>query len=101
MKLERVLEDRPNFSPETIWYASHVLYITDSKHGKLSRYTAENGLETIAAFAGKLHNVCGITTDDQGLLYVSIQDDADRQGYIVRLASEPLKDVLPLAAKRN
>jgi sugar lactone lactonase YvrE len=73
MKLERVLEDRPSFSPETIWYANHVLYITDSKHGKLSRYTDEDGLKTIAAFAGKLHNVCGVTTDAEGRLYVSIR----------------------------
>ena len=101
MKLERVLENRPDFSPETIWYANHVLYLTDSKNGKLSRYTAENGLEAIAAFAGKLHNVCGITTDDQGLLYVSIQDDADRQGYIVRLGHEFTKDALPLASRRR
>ena len=101
MKLERVLEDRPSFSPETIWYANHVLYITDSKHGKISRYTAEDGLQTIAAFAGKLHNVCGVTTDADGRLYVSIQDDKDKLGYIVRIAEEQSKDPLPLASQRD
>lgn len=100
-KLERVLEKREAFSPETIWYANHVLYITDSKHGKLSRYTPEDGLETIAAFAGRLHDVCGVTTDEQGQLYVSIQDNANDQGYVLRIGHETAKDIIPLASQRN
>jgi len=101
MKLERVLEKRETFSPETIWYANHVLYITDSKHGKLSRYTPEDGLETIAAFAGKLHDVCGVTTDEQGQLYVSIQNNQDDRGYVVRIGHEATKDVIPLASQHD
>jgi sugar lactone lactonase YvrE len=101
MTLERVLENRPSFSPETIWYVNHTLYITDSKHGKLYRYTTDDGLETIAAFAGKLHNVCGVTTDEQGRLYVSIQDDKDKRGYIVRIALEQPNDPLPVAEQHN
>ena len=100
-KLERVLEKRASFSPETIWYANHALFITDSKHGKLSRYTPEDGLKTIAAFGGKLHDVCGITTDEQGQLYVSIQDNANDQGYVVRIGHEAKKDVIPLASHRE
>ena len=100
-KLERVIEKRETFSPETIWYANHTLYITDSKHGKLSRYTPEDGLETIAAFAGRLHDVCGVTTDEQGQIYVSIQNNKDEQGYVVRIGHEATKDVIPLASHRE
>lgn len=100
-KLERVLENREGFSPETIWYANHVLYITDSKHGKLSRYTPEDGLETMVAFAGKLHDVCGVTTDDQGQLYVSIQDNESDRGYVVKIGHDAAKDVVPLAAQHH
>ena len=101
LKLERVIEKRDAFSPETIWYANHTLYITDSKHGKLSRYTPEDGLETIAAFAGRLHDVCGVTTDEQGQLYVSIQDNANDQGYVVRIGHDTRKDVIPLASQHD
>jgi len=100
-KLERVLENREGFSPETIWFANHVLYITDSKHGKLSRYTPEDGLETMVAFAGKLHDVCGVTTDDQGQLYVSIQDNESDRGYVVKIGHDAAKDVIPLAAQHD
>jgi sugar lactone lactonase YvrE len=90
MKLERLIEKRENFSPEGIWYANQVLYVTDSKHGKLSRYTPEEGLKTIAVFGGKLSRVCGITTDDEGHIFVSIQFDLERKrGYIVELAPDP------------
>lgn len=101
MKLERMLEKREGFSPETIWYANHTLYITDSKHGKLSRYTPEEGLATIAAFAGTLHDVCGVTTDEQGQLYVSIQDNKTDQGYVVRIGHDATKDVIPLASQHD
>ena len=91
MKLQRLLENREGFSPETIWYANHVLYITDSQHGKLSRFTPEEGLKTIAVFGGKLSNVCGITMDEQNNIYVSVQTDLKRKlGYIIKLEHEPL-----------
>ncbi|MBS1808494.1 MAG: hypothetical protein JST84_09910 [Acidobacteria bacterium] len=91
MKLQRLLESREGFSPETIWYANRVLYITDSQNGKLSRFTPEEGLKTIAVFGGRLSNVCGLTMDDQGNLYVSVQTDLKRkQGYLIKLEHEPL-----------
>ncbi|HET6350106.1 MAG TPA: hypothetical protein VFH88_13585 [Candidatus Krumholzibacteria bacterium] len=90
MKLQRVLENRTGFSPETIWYADHTLYITDSKNGKLSRYTPENGLQNIAVFGGKLSYVCGITTDDHSNIYVSIQSSFDPKiGYLIKLEHTP------------
>jgi sugar lactone lactonase YvrE len=89
--LLRVIDHRDGFSPETIWYADHVLYITDSKNGKLSRYTPENGLHNIAVFGGKLKRVCGITTDDHGNIFLSIQSDyADKRGYIIKLEHQPV-----------
>jgi sugar lactone lactonase YvrE len=101
MKLERVLDDREGFSPETIWYAGNVLYITDSKHGKLSRFTPASGLETIAAFAGSLHNVCGVTTDNLGHIYVSIQDHNEDNGYVVEIKRISAKNALSLATGKN
>ena len=89
MKLHRPLENQPGFSPETIWYSRGVLYITDSSDGKLFRYTPEEGLQTIAVFGGKLAAVCGITTDDQGSIYLSIQTNIKHKlGYILRLDKE-------------
>ena len=88
-RLQRLLENQAGFSPETIWYANHVLYITDSQHGKLFRFTPEEGLKTIAVFGGKLSNLCGLTTDEQGSIYVSVQTDLKRKlGYIVKLEHE-------------
>jgi sugar lactone lactonase YvrE len=89
MKLERVIDNHGKFYPETIWYADHTLYINDSMHGKLSRYTPEEGLRTIALFAGKLRNISGITTDDKGSVYVSIQNLREAIGYVVKLEREP------------
>jgi sugar lactone lactonase YvrE len=86
MKLHRPIENQKDFSPETIWYSGGALYITDSRNGKLFRYTAEEGLETIAVFGGKLAAVSGITTDDQGSIYLSIQTNLKKNlGYILRL----------------
>jgi sugar lactone lactonase YvrE len=90
MKLHRPIENREGFSPETIWYSEKALYITDSKNGKLFRYTPEEGLRTIAVFGGKLAAIGGITTDDQGSIYLSIQTDLKRKlSYILRLDREP------------
>jgi sugar lactone lactonase YvrE len=89
MKLHRPLENQPEFSPETIWYSRGVLYITDSKNGKLFGYTPEEGLRTIAVFGGKLAAVGGITTDENGSIYVSIQTDLKHKlGYVLRLDKE-------------
>jgi hypothetical protein len=54
------------------------------------RFTREDGLETIAVFGGKLSYVSGVTTDDRGAIYVSIQSDLKRAiGYIVKLEPDP------------
>ena len=88
-KLQRLIERKEGFSPETIFYFRGTLYITDSQSGKLSRYTPQEGLKTIAVFGGTLRNVQGITADDQGNLYVSIQSDLKHQaGYIVKLEQD-------------
>ena len=85
-KLHRVIEGRDGFTPETLWFANGVLYVTDSDDGKLFRYTPEDGLTTIAVFGGKLAKVHGITTDDRGNIYVSIQTDLKRKiGYILKI----------------
>lgn len=86
-RLHRPVHDREGFSPESIWYASGTLYITDSRDGRLYRYAPERGLETVAAFAGDLANISGVTTDDRGNIYVSVQADVEAgRGYILRLA---------------
>jgi sugar lactone lactonase YvrE len=85
-KLHRPIENVEGFSPETLWYSNGVLYITDSHNGKLFRYTPEEGLETIAVFGGKLAAINGITIDDNGSIYLSVQTDLKRQlGYVLRL----------------
>ena len=89
MKLHRPLENREGFSPETIWYSRGTLYITDSGDGKLFSYTPEEGLKTIAVFGGKLAAVSGVTTDDNGSIYLSVQTNLKKKlGYILRLDKE-------------
>jgi sugar lactone lactonase YvrE len=86
--LHRPIADRGGFSPESLHFAGGALFITDSDHGKLYRYTPEDGLATIAVFGGSLANVQGITSDEAGNLYVSVQSDLKgRRGYILRLAA--------------
>lgn len=88
-KLHRPIENQEGFSPETLWYSNGMLYITDSQNGKLFTYTPEEGLTTIAVFGGKLAAISGITTDDEGNIYLSIQTDLKRKlGYIVKLEKE-------------
>lgn len=86
MTLSRVIEHRDGFSPETLWYSGGTLFITDSLAGKLYRYSPRDGLQTIALFGGVLAKVHGITTDDRGVIYVSIQTDLKgKVGFIVLL----------------
>ncbi len=88
-KLHRLIANRDGFSPETIWYSKGVLYITDSQDGKLFKYTAEDGLNVIAVFGGKLHAVNGVTTDDNGAIYVSIQTDLVKKiGYLIKIEQD-------------
>jgi len=80
------IRGREGFSPETIVWIDGALYITDSDHGVVYRYTPEAGLAPIAAFVGALANVQGITSDGAGGLYVSVRAGEDeRRGFILRL----------------
>ena len=85
-KLHRMIEGREGFSPESLWYSNGVLYITDSHDGKLFQYTPEDGLRVLAVFGGDLHAVNGVTTDDHGAIYVSVQTDLARKiGYLIKI----------------
>lgn len=84
--VHRVIGDTEGFSPETMWYANGALWITDSEDGKLFKYTPADGLNVVAVFGGELEKVNGITTDDKGALYVSIQTDLKKKrGYILKI----------------
>jgi sugar lactone lactonase YvrE len=88
-KLHRVIDRKDQFSPETIIYSKGSLYITDSHASKLYLYTPNEELKTIAAFGGQLKNVQGVTVDDRGDIYISIQSDLKHKvGYIVKISKE-------------
>jgi sugar lactone lactonase YvrE len=85
--LQRLIADRGDFSPESLHFAGGALFITDSDHGKLFRYTPAAGLKAIALFGGTFANVQGIAADDSGALYLSVQSDLKaRKGYILKLS---------------
>ena len=85
--LHKVIAERGGFSPESLRFAGGHLFITDSDHGKLYRYTPEDGLNVVALFAGTLANIQGIAADDHGALYVSVQSDLKAgKGYILKLS---------------
>jgi gluconolactonase len=85
--LRRPIEQRSRFSPESLHYGHGALFITDSDNGRLYRFTPEDGLRVIAVFGGSLANIQGITSDESGNLYVSVESDlANDRGYILRLA---------------
>jgi sugar lactone lactonase YvrE len=85
-RLHRVIADRGGFSPESLRFAGGSLFITDSDHGKLFRYSPDDGLNVVALFGGTLANVQGIAADSDGALYLSVQSDLKaRKGYIVKL----------------
>jgi sugar lactone lactonase YvrE len=88
-KLHRVLDRKDQFSPETIFYSDGSLYITDSQAGKLYVYTPDEELKTIAAFGGELKNIQGVTVDDKGDIYISVQSDLkNKLGYIIKISKE-------------
>jgi sugar lactone lactonase YvrE len=87
--LHRLIERRDSFSPETIFYSKGSLYITDSKDGKLYVYNPSEELKTIAAFGGQLKNVQGITVNDGGNIYLSVQIDLKHNaGTIIEISKE-------------
>lgn len=88
--LQRLIADRGDFSPESLHFAGGALFITDSDHGKLFRYTPADGLKAIALFGGTFANIQGIAADDSGALYLSVQSDLKaRRGYILKLSRPP------------
>jgi streptogramin lyase len=85
-RLHRTLANREGFSPESLHFAGGALLITDSRNGKLHRFTPEDGLTTVAVLAGALSNVQGVTADEAGNIYLSVQTDLKgRRGTIIRL----------------
>ena len=88
-KLHRIIDRNDSFSPETIYFARSSLYITDSHNGKLYLYTPGEELKTVAAFGGQLKNVQGVTVDDQGNIFLSIQSDLKHKvGNIIEVSKE-------------
>jgi len=88
-QLHRIVDRKDAFSPETIYFFKGSLYITDSHNGKLYVYTPNEEVKTIAAFGGQLKNVQGITLDDQGNIFVSVQSDLKRDvGEIIEISKE-------------
>jgi sugar lactone lactonase YvrE len=87
--LHRIVDRKETFSPETIFFSRGSLYITDSQHGKLYVYSPSDELRTIAAFTGQLRNVQGITVDDHGDIYLSVQTDLKHKvGNIIEISKE-------------
>lgn len=87
--LQRLIADRGDFSPESLHFAGGALFITDSDHGKLFRYTPADGLKAIALFGGAFANIQGVAADDRGALYLSVQSDLKaRKGYILKLSRQ-------------
>lgn len=74
-KLHRIIDRGDSFSPETIFFAKGSLYITDSHNGKLYVYTPGEELRTIVAFGGQLKNIQGVTVDDRGSIFLTVQND--------------------------
>jgi len=88
-KLHRIIDRKDLFSPETIYFARGSLYITDSRNGKLYVYAPGEELKTIAAFGGQLKNVQGVTVDDAGNIFVSVQADLKHKvGDVIEISKE-------------
>ena len=85
--LHKTIAERSGFSPESLLFADGALFITDSDHGKLLRYTPDDGLTVVAVFGGSLANIQGIAADESGALFISVQSDLKgRKGYILKLS---------------
>lgn len=95
-QLHRLVDRQDSFSPETIFYSKGSLYITDSRDGKLFVYRPNDELKTIAAFGGQLKNVQGVTVDEHGNIYLSVQSDLKRNvGEIIEISKDN-----PVVAKK-
>jgi len=88
-EIHRLVDRQDSFSPETIFYSKGSLYITDSRDGKLFVYRPNEELKTIAAFGGQLKNVQGVTVDDHGNIYLSVQSDLKHKvGEIIEISKD-------------
>jgi sugar lactone lactonase YvrE len=88
-QLRRIIDRQDSFSPETIFFAHGSLYITDSHNGRLFIYTPGEELRTIASFGGQLKNIQGVTVDDHGSIFLSVQNDLKHKiGSIIEINKE-------------
>src|SRR2546423_1669548 len=88
-KLHRIIDRGNSFAPETIYFAKGSLYITDSHNGKLYVYVPGEEPKTIAAFGGQLTDVEGVTGDERGHIFLSIQTNLkQKQGDIIEISRE-------------
>jgi len=88
-EIHKLVDRQDSFSPETIYYSKGALYISDSRNGKLYVYRPNEELRVIAAFGGQLKDVQGVTVDDLGNIYVSVQNDLKRKvGTIIEISKD-------------
>lgn len=88
-QLHRLIDRGDSFSPQALCFVKGVLYITDEYHGKVYAYTPKDDLKPIAAFGGSFRQLQGIAVDDNGDLYVAVQDDLKHNvGHIIKLSKE-------------
>jgi sugar lactone lactonase YvrE len=88
-QLHRAIDRKDGFSPETLFFFRGTLYITDSRSGKLYLLTPNEELKPIATFGGQLRNIQGVTVDERGDIYVSVQSDLKHNvGYIIKITKE-------------
>lgn len=81
-----VMHDR-QVVPETIVWHDDGLLMTDSVHGRLYRWTPGGLPEVIAAFGGNLRQVSGVTADNSGNIWVSVQTSvAGKKGVVFKLS---------------
>ena len=87
--VHRPIAGRDGFSPETLHVSGGALLITDSRNGKLHRYSPQDGLSTLAVLSGDLKNVQGVTSDDAGNIFLSVQIDLKaKRGTVIRLTRQ-------------
>lgn len=87
--LHRIIDRGDGFSPETIYFSKGSLFITDSRNSKLYVYAPGEELKTIAAFGGQLKQIEGVTVDDQGHIFISVQTELKRKhGDIIEISKE-------------
>lgn len=85
-EVRRAVEDEENFNPETILETGGAIYLTDSKRGKVSRFSLTEGLKAIAVFGGKLKKLQHIFSDKEGNVFVqALSDSKGREAHLIKL----------------